>query len=49
MNEIASELRTVVKSINKSAAYVHQLNEMLTKYRERESKNTSVSRATLPS
>ncbi|TGZ57734.1 hypothetical protein DBV15_09392, partial [Temnothorax longispinosus] len=49
MNEIATELRAVVKSINKSSAYVHQLNEMLTKYRERESKNTSTSRATLPS
>lgn len=49
MNEIATELRTVIKSINKSSAYVHQLNEMLIKYREREPKNTSTSRATLPS
>jgi len=47
MNEIATELKTVVKSINKSSSYVHQLNEMLVKYRERESKSTSTSRATL--
>ncbi|XP_018375671.1 PREDICTED: THAP domain-containing protein 1-like [Trachymyrmex cornetzi] len=49
MNEIATELRTVVKSINKSSAYVHQLNEMLIKYREREPKNISTSRTTLSS
>lgn len=44
MNEIATELKTVVKSINKSSTYVRQLNEVLSKYRDRESKNISMSR-----
>ncbi|KAL0107195.1 hypothetical protein PUN28_015606 [Cardiocondyla obscurior] len=48
MNEIATDLKTMVKSINKSSAYVHQLNDILTKYRDRESKNIST-RTTLPS
>ncbi|KAH0951285.1 hypothetical protein HN011_001233, partial [Eciton burchellii] len=41
MNEITTELKTIVKSVNRSSAYVHQLNEMLSKYREKESKNIS--------
>ncbi|EZA55071.1 hypothetical protein X777_04537 [Ooceraea biroi] len=44
MSEITTELKAVVKSVNKSSAYVRQLNEMLSKYREKESKNTSTAR-----
>ncbi|KAM0737546.1 hypothetical protein ACS0PU_000639 [Formica fusca] len=47
MNEIATELKAVVKSVNKSSTYVRQLNEMLSKYRDRESKNISTSRVIL--
>lgn len=49
MNEIATELKAVVKSVNKSSTYVRQLNEMISKYRDRESKNTSMSRVSLSS
>ncbi|CAL1686467.1 unnamed protein product [Lasius platythorax] len=49
MNEIATELKAVVKSVNKSSTYVRQLNEMLSKYRDRESKNISMSRIILSS
>lgn len=49
MNEIGTELKTMVKSVNKTSAYVHQLNEMLSKYRERESKNISVARVPVSS
>lgn len=46
MNEIATELKAVVKSVNKSSAYVRQLNAMLSKYRERSLKNISMSKTT---
>ncbi|EFN78982.1 hypothetical protein EAI_12135 [Harpegnathos saltator] len=46
MNEIATELKAVVKSVNKSSTYVRQLNEMLSKYRERSIKNISMSKVT---
>lgn len=49
MNEIATELKAVVKSVNKSSTYVRQLNEMISKYRDRESKNTSMSRVSISS
>lgn len=47
MNEIATELKAVIQSVNKSSTYVRQLNEMLSKYRDRESKNISTSRVIL--
>lgn len=47
ITEIETKLKAVIRSMNKSSAYVHQLNEILSKYRERELKNISTSRASL--
>ncbi|OAD58444.1 hypothetical protein WN48_11098 [Eufriesea mexicana] len=44
MNEISTELKAVEKSANKSSTYVRQLNEILFKHREKDMKNTSISR-----
>lgn len=44
MNEISSELKAVEKSANKSSTYVRQLNEILSKHREKDAKNISIPR-----
>ncbi|KOC65832.1 hypothetical protein WH47_10294 [Habropoda laboriosa] len=43
MNEISTELKAVEKSSNDSSTYVHQLNEILSKHREKDTKNMSIS------
>lgn len=48
MNEISTELKAVEKSANKSSSYVHQLNDILSKHRERDMKNISLPRTVLP-
>lgn len=44
INEISKELKTIEKNANKSSMYVHHLNEILYKHRERDAKNASLSR-----
>ncbi|KAL2717872.1 hypothetical protein V1478_011748 [Vespula squamosa] len=44
INEISKELKTVEKTANKSSIYVHHLNEILFKHREKDMKNVSLSR-----
>ncbi|XP_012256751.2 uncharacterized protein LOC105686467 [Athalia rosae] len=48
IEEITAEMNVVERSANKSSAYVRQLNEALLKHRDREIKNLSLPRMTLP-
>ncbi|PBC25418.1 hypothetical protein APICC_01790 [Apis cerana cerana] len=43
MNEISTELKAVEKSANKSSSYIHQLNEILLKHRDKDIKNVTIS------
>lgn len=43
MNEITTELKAVEKSANKSSSYIHQLNEILLKHRDKDIKNVTIS------